>query len=138
MTDEAINRTIAEACPTTRRGVPENTRKMGGNEAMTDQQVIEQLAGRLGFKPCSDNPGVFAMQHATPQYGMKASFSHMSDLLTSRDALAPVLEGLSEGEWGRLVHLWGASPLSATRYFLTLPPRDLAFAIAEALEETQL
>jgi hypothetical protein len=110
---------------------------------MTEQQVIERLANRLGFKPCSDNPGVFEMQHATPQYGMKASFSHMSDLLTSRDALAPVLEGLILEEQRRLA--WRLEltipddcekPLAL--HVLTLPPRDLAFAIAEALEETQL
>jgi hypothetical protein len=89
---------------------------------MTEQQVIERLAGRLDRR------------HLSIVY---------SDFLTSRDALAPVLEGLSEIDWRKLVDvvfdMWAATPTapSAVRYILTLPPRDLAFAIAEALEEKQ-
>jgi hypothetical protein len=89
---------------------------------MTEQQVIERLAGRLGW----------------------ISYLQDRNILASRDALAPVLEGLSEIDWRKLVDvvfdMWAATPTapSAVRYILTLPPRDLAFAIAEALEETQL
>jgi hypothetical protein len=91
---------------------------------MTEQQVIERLAGRLDRR------------HLSIVY---------SDFLTSRDALAPVLEGLSEGEWYRLVKHLAATNLSlrcvskqhSFPTLLTMPPRDLAFAIAEALEEKQ-
>jgi hypothetical protein len=65
--------------------------------------------------------------------------------LTSRDALAPILEGLSEDEWDRLAinvlpriyhEKHPLRPVSISRFLLTLPPRDLAYAIAEVLTPT--
>jgi hypothetical protein len=110
---------------------------------MTEQQVIERLANRHGPDArmgCFDcDPCLSGKPHQCAVGGMV-----VFDYLGSRDALAPVLEGLSEIDWRKLVDvvfdMWAATPTapSAVRYILTLPPRDLAFAIAEALEETQL
>jgi hypothetical protein len=58
--------------------------------------------------------------------------------LTSRDALAPILGGLSEEEWSELaISIVPVGPMKGiARRLLTLPPRDLAYAIAEALTPT--
>lgn len=62
--------------------------------------------------------------------------------LTSRDALAPVLAGLSEDEWFELVSTLSeesqfddASEVEMAKWLLTLPPADLARAIASVLQE---
>jgi hypothetical protein len=133
---------------------------MGRANTMTEQQVIERLAGRLGWTYADDPQhkdndrfGGAARVSTDPEGKRKHSwgnawtwergFTHEPEFLESRDALAPVLEGLSEIDWRKLVDVvfdkWAATPTapSAVRYILTLPPRDLAFAIAEAIEEAQ-
>jgi hypothetical protein len=56
--------------------------------------------------------------------------------LKSLDALQPVLKTLTEVEWGNLTYLIyrDSSPVDRCKFILTLPPKTLAFKIAEVLE----
>lgn len=106
---------------------------------MTDDQVIEKIAKHAGFIHC--NPKKAETNNLFRLRGK--GFLLRKDLpawLISRDALAPVLAGLSGKEkWDLHVALltqWQTLPISArppnyTEWLLALPPRDLAHAIAE-------
>lgn len=56
--------------------------------------------------------------------------------LSSKDTLAPVVENLNHSERIRLVsRLCGRTPDLVMFSLLTVTPRDLAYAIAQAIEE---
>lgn len=105
-------------------------------EELNDERVVRVLAEREGWTFCSDGwwRGPTGLAVEKPSY------------LTSKDALAPVLEGLSEEEMKQLTQLLyrqsmagiHSSPMLAymklTRYLLTIPARDLAHAVAKVIK----
>jgi hypothetical protein len=105
---------------------------------MDDATVVGKLAERANWTRCKCGD-------ADCPYNIDDSgFAILP--LTSRDALAPILEGLSEDEWDRLAinvlpriyhEKHPLRPVSVSRFLLTLPPRDLAYAIAEVLDKCQ-
>ncbi len=105
---------------------------------MTDEQVIEKLAKRMGWSDLhfSSTFGDWYGNH--PDYGERGRCS-MPRWVESRDALAPVLEKLSEEEWTQLgsnLQAGYASLIDSVgefKFLLALSPRDLAHAIAEAM-----
>jgi hypothetical protein len=114
-----------------------------------DATVIRKLAERLGWKPAGGGFGGFSKDHGSDEDGWTStSFRTEKDMglfLRSRDALAPILAGLSGKErWElhkNLLCAWMTLPMSKrppnyTEWLLTLSPRDLAYAIAEALTPT--
>jgi hypothetical protein len=119
---------------------------MNTKTKLDDATVVRKLAERGGWKPAEDGCGGFSKDHGTDKDGWTSisfrSNERMARLLTSRDDLAPILEGLSEDEWDRLAinvlpriyhEKHPLRPVSVSRFLLTLPPRDLAYAIAEIL-----
>lgn len=124
---------------------------------MTDQEVIETLARREGWKYeedathdvdwnrrfnstpiCVTSPNGKRCWRWQGAEKAERGFQYEPFYLRSRDALAPVLAGLSDDEWQHLNELlWKnmthQQALNVSRYVLTIPPRDLAHAIAEAI-----
>lgn len=117
---------------------------------MTDQEVIETLARRGGW-----TVGEMAAwidwkeadrQHQCAEIGdaewldrhLRKEVREMPPYLTSRDSIAPVLAGLTDEEW-RLLDLeyfrqFAMGRVNFTKAILTLPPADLARAVAEVLK----
>lgn len=89
---------------------------------LTDEEVVGVLAERDGW-----TSGVLRWLPRT----------RWPDYLESRDALAPVLEKLTPEEWKRLGGYlpWPEDGVKTYRHLLTIPPRDLAHAIAEAIRQ---
>lgn len=116
--------------------------------SMTDEQVVRVLAEREGWKYSSIPADGGCYGWVSPRGGFPQEVTALPNYLNSRDALAPVLEKLTEGEKERLHSLvyleylklnpdklasvfWGAL---VTHFLLTIPPSTLARAIAEAIE----
>lgn len=102
---------------------------------MSDGEVIETLAGRDGWeRKWSSGIRVLAWWKA----GLTSDKFPL--YLTSRDALAPVLQTMSLQEQMNLDVIIldkrrrSDSLLKSAAWLLTLPPRDLAHAIAEAIQ----
>lgn len=106
---------------------------------LTDEQVVRVLALRNGFTEVYDwKPGYGTLND-------RICYVCIPPYLASHDALAPVLAGLSEVEWNELtprlhrqsmagIHSSPAlSYRKLTSYLLTLPPADLARAVASVL-----
>lgn len=112
---------------------------------LSDSEVVERLARRLG------SDAYFTCGDCDPCVGGKPEqcvFRQVVLDITSKDALAPVLAGLSPDEWRRLnralCHAYAGFvmygepvPGDAVRYFLTLDVKFLAHTIAEALGEPE-
>lgn len=101
---------------------------------LTDEQVTRVLAERDGFTEVYDwRPGFGT-------YKDRGCHARIPPYLTSRDALAPVLEGLTVDEqceldtliWDKMWRKQGPLLRSAT-WLLTMPARDLAHAVAAVL-----
>jgi hypothetical protein len=111
---------------------------MNTKTKLDDATVVRKLAERGGWIHDKDGDwweGPSGLPALSPP-----------DYLTSRDALAPILAGLSDDEWDRLAinvlprvyhEKHPLRPVSVSRFLLTLPPRDLAYAIAEVLDKCQ-
>lgn len=113
---------------------------------LTEAEVVRVLAEREGLPidvcMCGDTERGSAHRAPFGDHG----FSPMAETppyLTSRDALVPVLEKLTDREWDTLWSLlsirYNHSNISPswTQWLLTFPPRNLASAIAEAIEKGQ-
>jgi hypothetical protein len=97
---------------------------------MTDEIVIERLAKRMGWTPIRFGAVTIWRDKA----GLEPS---NTDLLGSVDALQPVLKTLTEEEWNKFISLPfndGAFKGTWAKFYLTLPPKTLAFKIAEVIE----
>ena len=116
---------------------------------MTDEQVVEVLARRLEWEVVALHDGKWGLWNGDGtcwpfrkrESAERAMKERCGSLLTSHDALRPVLLGLSEGEWERLhmilaLQLSKAGPamIDVVRHILTLPPHTLSHAIAEVLD----
>lgn len=131
---------------------------------MTEKEVVERLAkrdpttqlvglvkqglwyreGAHGYTAYEKEAGRFTREEAKKYEYLRGDADERvtirefskPDWLNSRDALAPVVEGMTKNEWHRLAQILEPpiGRLFALRKALTIPPRDLAFAIAEALE----
>lgn len=126
--------------------------------AMTPEQIVNVLAEKLGWTPevrkryaGVDNYNGWGrnqqlgLGHVNREFIV--SLHQFDSLVTSIDALRPVLAKLSEKEWDRLVSKleWEHKTLSPSedsamvqrykciRHVLTLPPEQLAVAIAESI-----
>lgn len=105
---------------------------------LSDEQVVRVLALRDGFTEVYDwKPGFGT-------YKDRGCHARIPPYLTSRDALTPVLEGLSEEEWHTLANQLfdmnardtGPDDHNYERYLLTMPARDLAHAVAAVLTKS--
>jgi hypothetical protein len=114
---------------------------------LTDEQVVRVLAEQMGYRNLYQNKRGewFGVEPGETEPFARSS---MPNYLESRDALAPVLAGLSEREWSRLHVLLNDNAWEdhagviktdrvrayfLTKWLLTLPPADLARAIASVL-----
>jgi len=117
---------------------------------MTDEEVIKVIAKRMGWKQIEAKDHLDSMKIYVGWWtdGQQLLRKPPFDI-TSRDALAPVLAGLTDREWERLVSKieWNHPTLMPTedspmlqrykciRHVLTLPPSQLAHAIAESISK---
>lgn len=104
---------------------------------MNDEEVVRVLAEREGWTTVDCWCGCGAKQMSRD--GKRAWPGKLpTNYLTSRDALQPVMEKLTQDEWRRLS--WRIVPVASARgiarRLLSIPPRDLANAIAEAMDGT--
>lgn len=111
--------------------------------AMIAERAVRILAEREGWREHKCHIWNCSWRWMSPGNTLE---ENLPDYLNSRDALAPVLGKLTPEEWEALVckHLklprnkcWdiATETEAIVRYCLTLPARDLAFAVAEAIEE---
>jgi hypothetical protein len=129
------------------QGEREETKKAPQEkQAMTDDEVIRILIAKLGWSPEKReyagtlNVSGWGRNKHLPPPG-HVSLYPFSFLITSRDALAPVMEKLTNEEWDRFMYricgnAEGARWLSfeQLRYVLSQPPNRIAHAIAEAIK----
>lgn len=112
-------------------------------KTLTDEQVVRVLAEREGweFNLLDDLVRFAVIQNQVTgrvQYVYIEELPKLFPYLTSRDALAPVLAGLGEEEKQRLleaINRQSKTSWEAMWKTLTLPPADLARAVASVLVE---
>ena len=102
---------------------------------MTDDEVFKILAKRQFNKevyPCSKGTTGWC-------YASNSRARALPDYLVSRDSLTPILERLNQAERNTLIDNIVDQACDGTTgdmdfwFLLTIPPRDLAFAIAEVI-----
>lgn len=109
---------------------------------LTDEQVVRVLAERDGYTNIVWD--WFDSHTAWKDWTWERNgvCGHgLSKYLTSRDALTPVLEGLSPEEWQRLIdaiapHMetnGGSEEWQNAKALFTMPARNLAHAVASVL-----
>jgi hypothetical protein len=102
---------------------------------LTDEEVIEILARREKWEIGYLSPsGRTIMGKRTDENEYEERMPFTFRYLTSRDALAPILGGLKPDEWSKLFgELNRCGKVSIE--ILTMPPRDLAHAIARVIKD---
>ena len=105
---------------------------------MTDSEVIETLAEREGWTNIS---APYQRNSFWGNIGTRPHRRIVPSYLTSRDAIQPVLAGMSWDERKQLTLKLQQmckdtvfTDVDATMFLLTLPPTDLARAVAEVLK----
>lgn len=117
---------------------------------LSDEEVVEVLARRMGWTNLKRSALGRGWYGTHEEYCCGNERASLPYYLTSRDALDPVLAGLSEEEWTKLHRLivelsWqdhsGVKPTDRHRAFfnskwlVTIPPSILARAIASVIKE---
>jgi hypothetical protein len=111
---------------------------------LTDEEVIEILARREKWEIGYLSPsGRTIMGKRTDENEYEERMPFTFRYLTSRDALAPILEGLKPDEWSKLfgeLNWCGKVSIDDVYWkimqsILTLPPRDLAHSIARVIKD---
>lgn len=106
----------------------------------TDEQIMERLARSCGWKPKDDSDTRFmGFRLWWENESEITTFSNLPAFLASTDAIRPVLEKLSEDQWGNLCQKLQSKAKAGVRtmaeHYLTIPPATLARAIYEAIGE---
>ena len=115
---------------------------------MTENEVVEVIAGRMGWRVISELGKRWRIQE--PNGAIRPSITSKEvaldriielneTLLHSRDALAPVLVKLTDREWELLASsiVPFGSARGIARRLLMMDPRTLAFAVAQAIKEAK-
>lgn len=120
---------------------------MAGRLQMAEQEVIQILAKRRGWIiDCVDNrwwthsPQGIARHWFNEQGARAYLMLKCEGLIESKDALSPILESLTEGEADLLCDKLidaNRGPTEQTWKMLTLPAKDLAFALAEVISREE-
>lgn len=105
----------------------------------TDEQITERIARFCGWEPDHWNMpwGERLLWWTNKESGDVTTFCSLPSFTSSIDALRPVMEKLSEDQWGNLCQKLQSKAKAGVRtmaeHYLTIPPETLARAIYGAI-----